>query len=149
MEKYEINDKTLAIIPINKEKSKVIEIKNTYIVKMTPIQIIDHSCKYFGSSYLGRHEGTKEIIGTNYKTPVIIEETQNIIFFPTRSSRVIDCCWISLEQIYKCDEYHDISKVIFKNGYELIVNVSYGSLKNQIQRSTMLDSIVRKRRKIG
>lgn len=47
---------------------------------MTPSDIIDQSCRSFGSSYLGRHEGTKHLTGINYKAPIIIEETQSMIF---------------------------------------------------------------------
>lgn len=149
MNNYEINSKTLAIIPISKNMSKIIEEEAEFIVNKEPIEIIDHSCRYFGSSYKGRHEGTKEILGINYKTPILIEETRNIIFFPTCSSRLSTCCWLSLEKIENYDKYSTFSKVIFKNGYELKLNISIGSLENQILRSTMLDSILRKRRKIS
>ena len=37
---------------------------------------MDDSCKYFGSSYQGRYEGTKNLIGMNYKLPIIIEESR-------------------------------------------------------------------------
>lgn len=149
MNSYEINSKTLAIIPFSTTSSKIIEEETEFIIDKTPIEIIDHSCRFFGSSYIGRHEGTKEVIGINYKTPILIEETRNLIFFPTCSSRMNNCCWISLEQIQNYTKYCNVSKVIFKNGQELTLDISLGSLENQILRSTMLDSMLRKRRKIS
>ena len=63
------------------------------------MKIIENSCRYFGSSYNGRHIGTKNLTGINYKSPIIIEETKNIIFFPTTSPKQSDCSWISLKYI--------------------------------------------------
>ena len=57
---YEINEGTLAVLP-SKEKSKVLEDKKEYVIDSTPYEIMDYSCKYFGSSYEGRKEGTKDI----------------------------------------------------------------------------------------
>lgn len=149
MNDYEINSKTLVIIPLSKNLSKVVEEEQEFIVNMNSTEIIDHSCKYFGSSFIGRHEGAKNLIGINYKTPIIIEETRNIIFFPTCSYRLNNCYWISLEHIDYYNKYKQFSKIKFKNGYELVVNISVGSLENQILRSTRLESVIRKRRKMS
>lgn len=144
MNNYEINSSTLVISSIDNNKSKIIETDNIYIINKPVIDIIDHSCKYFGSSYKGRNEGTKTIIGMKYKNPILIEESKNIIFFPTCSSRLNECMWISLNNIKNYIKFEGNSKIIFKNDYELYVNISYGSLENQILRSTLLDSKLRK-----
>ena len=65
MSTYEISDETLAIIPIENYCSKVIEKDNTLIVKKTPMKIIEDSCSFFGSSYFGRANGTKRLIGVS------------------------------------------------------------------------------------
>lgn len=148
MNNYEINSFTLVVLSLSDNKSKIIETNNTYIINKSVLEIIDHSCKYFGSSYKGRNEGTKNIIGIKYKTPILIEESKNIIFFPTCSTRLNDCMWISLNNIKDYKKYKHNSKIIFKNDYELILDISYGSLENQILRSTMLDSQLRKHKNI-
>lgn len=147
MENYEINNSTLAIIAISETKTKIIELEDIYIVDKSVYEIIDHSCKYFGSSYLGRHEGTKTITGIKYKTPILIEESNNIIFFPTCSTKMNNCMWISLNNIKNYVKHKRNSKIIFKNNFELILNISYGSLENQILRSTLLDSTLRRHKK--
>lgn len=149
MENYEINLKTMAIIPIGKKKTKIIEENNEIIINNDTFKIIDHSCRYFGSSYDGRHYGTQEITGISYKTPIIVEETQNIIFFPTANAKSNDCMWISLDKIMDYYEKDYETKLIFKNGYELKLDISLSSLQNQILRSTLLDSNMRKRMKIS
>lgn len=146
VENYEINSSTLAIIPIAKEISKVIEEDDVITVNKSTTEIIDDSCKYFGSSYLGRHEGTKNLIGINYKSPIVIEESNEIIFFPTSSPRFDNCYWISLKKILKYKKEAGRTIVIFKNNLELPINISIGSLENQILRSTLLESVLRSRK---
>lgn len=149
MNSYEINNRTMAIIPSSNKKSYVIEEKRKFYVNQTPLEIIEHSCKYFGSSLEGRNLGTTNLIGFTYKRPIIIEESNNIIFFPTESTRSKKCCWISLDKIDSYNNISNNSKIKFKTGYELIINISVNSLENQVLRSALLESVMRKRRKIS
>ncbi len=139
LDNYEININTIAIIPIDSKKSKIIEKDNFYIVKKKPTEIIDNSCKYFGSSYIGRHEGTKNLIGVNYKSPIVIEESREIIFFPTSSPRFNNCFWLSLSNIDSYKKNDKYSKIYYKDSIEISLDISYESLQNQILRATMLD----------
>lgn len=146
VEKYEINSSTLAIMPIDDQTSKVIENDAELIVKKNTRSIIDDSCKFFGSSYQGRFEGTKSVLGINYKAPILIEESREIIFFPTMSPRLKECHWISLKNVEKYLKNGYMSKIIFKSGKEIDIDISYSSLENQILRSTRLESIIRNRK---
>lgn len=148
MDNYEINSSTLAIIPISKKCSKVIEENNNFIINESTTDIIDHSCKFFGSSYNGRCAGTKNLVGFNYKSPIIIEESREIIFFPTSSPRFDNCYWISLNNIEKYSKKENISSIYFKNGINVDLDISYKSLENQILRATMLESKLRQRKNI-
>jgi competence protein ComK len=143
---YEINTETLAILPYDFEKSKIIEVDNEFIINQKPSDIIEYSCQYFGSSYSGRKIGTERLIGVTHKSPIIIEESREIIFFPTTSPRIDNCCWISLNNISNYYRKGLLSKILFKTGYELEINISYNSLDNQILRSTRLESVIRKRK---
>lgn len=148
MDSYEINNSTLAIIPISKKCSKVIEENNNFIINESTTNIIDHSCKFFGSSYNGRCDGTKNLVGFNYKSPIIVEESKEIIFFPTSSPRFDNCYWISLNNIEKYYKKDNISSIYFKNGINIDLDISYKSLENQILRATMLESKLRQRKNI-
>ena len=147
LEYYYINRGTCAIIPIDKGVSEVIELDCSYIVNKSSKEIIDDSCRYFGSSYQGRYDGSKKILNMNYKLPIMIEEFNNLIFFPTSSPRFGQCLWISLNNIKNYMKCESGSKIIFNSNKDLILNNSYYSLENQIFRSAMLDSLVRRRRK--
>ena len=99
MKDYEINDATLAIIPETKVTSVVVEADYKYNVEGKPLKIIDYSCKYFGSSYLGRREGAKQILKTSYKLPIMVDDSRNVIFFPTVSPEENNCSWLALNRI--------------------------------------------------
>jgi len=144
---YEISEDTLAIVPYGKTSSKIIEKDRELIVEETPMNIINNSCLYFGSSYEGRYSATKHLLGISYKSPIIIEESKNMIFFPTSSPRFLKCYWISLKNISKYHKYDNHSVILFDCGIKLEVPISYGSLDNQILRATRLESIIRNKKK--
>lgn len=146
MQDYEINTNTLALIN-EKERTKVYETDNSFYVDKSANKIMEDSCEYFGSSLSGRQKGTFNLIGVSHKSPIIVEETKEIIFFPTVSPRQKNCNWISLNNIEKY--YNDKGKVviIFKNKQKIELSTSYGIVDNQILRATRLESVLRGRKK--
>ena|SRR5574344_227685 len=148
LDSYEINSCTLAIIPLTTKTSQVIEVGEDFLVNKNSYEIIDHSCKYFGSSYIGRREGTKSLLGLNYKMPIIIEDSKNLIFFPTSSPRLQLTTWINLHAVNNYCKQDKTSKIKFINGQNLELDISFGSLDNQILRATRLESILRQRKGI-
>lgn len=146
MKTYEISNETLAIIPIDNFCSKVIEKDSNFVIEKTPMQIIEDSCSFFGSSYTGRATGTKKLIGVSHKAPIIVEESREIIFFPTSSPRLYECCWVSLKNIEHYHKKEKCSAIIFNSGFLLELDMSYGSLDNQVLRATRLESVIRFRK---
>ena len=146
MKNYEINRETLAIIPCGKGKSKIIEENNEFYVNYSTTKIIDYSCKFFGSSYEGRFNGTKSILGVSHKSPIIIEESNKIIFFPTTSPRLECCAWIALNHVKNHIRFEEKSILYFQCGKNVELDISYGSLENQILRATKLESVLRKKK---
>ena len=143
---YEISQGTLAIIPNEDQNSLVYEDDERFIINEKPFKIMEESCKYFGSTYKGRKDSAKKILGAEYKVPIIIEDYNNVIVFPTTSPTADDCAWISLKRvkgIEKIDTYN--TRIIFDNGREIIVPTSYRSIENQLSRASRLDVIMRKR----
>ena len=142
---YEINSNTMALISINDKQTEIIEKDNNFIINMNTMDIIKNSCEYFGSSYLGRKEGTKKLIGIKSKCPIIIEETNKLIYFPTSSPRLNNCSWISFNNIKKYINNNGKTTIIFDNNKKLDLEISYGIIDNQILRSSLLESILQKR----
>lgn len=144
---YEINEETILIIPIGKSKSKVYELDMEFEVNMSPLTIIKNSCLYFGSSYEGRKEGTQSLIGVEMKVPIIIEDSRNIIFFPTSSCINKNSIWVSYQNLLKYSKFDDFSTMLyFKNNKNVKVDTRYNLVDNQIIRCIKLDTLLTKRK---
>lgn len=144
---YEVNHDTLVVMPEEHNQSVVLELEDEYVVDGSPYQVMEHSCSYFGSSIDGRIKGSKSLIGSVYRTPIVIEESKNLIFFPTISPNEKANIWISLKNL-KCYERFskNKTKVYFKNNKSIIVDVPYASFNNQVLRSSRLYSLLNERK---
>ncbi len=148
MKDYDINIGTLAIIPLDEDSTKIIEVDNEFVVKENSMKIIDNSCKYFGSSYNGRLAGTKNMIGVNYKAPIVIEDSKSIIFFPISSPRLNECLWISFKNVESYEKIveENKTKVKFISGLTLTLPISHFSFSNQLLRSSRLENVLNLRK---
>lgn len=148
MSEYYISKETCAIISLDDNSCEVIENDRRFVINRSCMGVINDSCVYFGSTYQGRVSASKAILKMNYKLPIIIEEYNGLIFFPTSSPRFDSCIWLNLSMISSYERNDNDSRVVFKNGSILDLDISYYSLENQIFRATMLESLIRKRKKM-
>ena len=148
-EDYEINVDTLLLIPIDYNKTKVIEKGDVFIVKCSTLSIIKKSCLFFGSSYEGRKAAIKYLIGIDMKVPILIEESRNIIFFPTASCVNQNSIWVSYQNLLKYSKKNEFSTILyFENNKKIVIEVKYNLIDNQVIRCLKLDTILLKRKKI-
>ncbi len=137
-EEYYINEDTLVIIPIGKNKAKVYDLNGTYLIKKSVFEIVNISCQYYGSSYTGRYIGAKKLLSMDYKLPIIIDEVKETVIFPTSSPKLDSCCWICVNNIDNYEKVKKNSKIKFIDGSIIEFDISLNSLENQIMRATML-----------
>ena len=145
MDSYEINKDTYAVVSVNDDVSKVLEKDDEYFINKNSYSVMEDSCAYYGSSCEGRMKGSKYIMGSNYKLPIVVEESNDIIFFPTESPNSPNCVWFSLNNVEKYERCEGFTKVTFTSGKELIVKMSVTSFENQILRANRLGSLIRRR----
>ena len=146
MDSYEINKNTVALIPKDSKHTIVYEVDNSFEVNKSALKIVEESCEYFGSSLEGRQIGTSKLVGFTHKVPVIIEETFNLIFFPTLSPKNKECSWLSYEHIYKPNKFKDKTIIELKNGKKLLVDVSSAIIDNQLYRCSRLKDTLQMRK---
>ena len=139
----------MAIAPhdlVSKLYSKVLTVDNEFISPFRPLEIIKKNCRYYASSFTGRKEGTKALIGVTHKAPIVIDPVQAIYFFPTASPSQHHCMWISFEHVEEFNEIdRDTTEVIFSNKKTLHVSISYKSFQNQLSNTAMLLAKVERR----
>ena len=144
---YEIDLSTLMLIGIDEDSTKIITKDDEFLINISSRDIINNSCKFFGSSLLERINFTKRLINISSKSPIIVEESRNIIFFPLKSTREKENIWISFNNLDKYVKFDDKTVLYFKNGKSVSIKFSYYIVDNQVTRSLMLDYELNKRRK--
>ena len=134
------------LIGIDESKTKVVTLDDEFIIDIDSKKIMDNSCKFFGSSLSDRVNMTKRLVGIKSKSPIIVEDSRNIIFFPLKSVRDKCNIWISFNNLEKYVKNGDRTAFVFKNNKRVVIDFSYYIIDNQVTRSLMLDYELKKRR---
>lgn len=142
IEEYEVNPYTMFIKPVvygSKVYSQIFELEDEFLSPFKPIEIIKKSCEYFSSSFEGRKNGTKQLIGITHKVPIAIDPSNYIYFFPTTSPNRSECIWISHEHVLNFERLApDQTKVTFQNRKSFAIPISHSSFENQLLRTALL-----------
>ncbi|GAB3790053.1 competence protein ComK [Virgibacillus kimchii] len=142
----EVTPETMAVITHRDRNgniaSQIFEEETKYIVAHSPTKVIEQACKFFGSSLKGRQEGTRDVCGINYKSPIAIDPLSGMYFFPTTSPLNTFCSWIGHSHIEHVKKAGKGTEIILKNTQRVYLHVSYGSIQNQIQRTAQFRYIL-------
>jgi competence protein ComK len=147
MNKYNITDNTLAILPMGNKNSVVYEVDKMIVINNKPNNIIKYNCEIDGSSYDIRVNYYRNMTGNMYKTPILVKSKNNIVFFPTCSPRVNNVSWLNLKSInniYSNDK-NNCSVIELTNGNKIDFKESIWSLKNQILKASRFEFLLRKK----
>ncbi|QFT88296.1 Competence transcription factor [Bacillus sp. THAF10] len=146
---YEINEFTMVIFPFEWEGklfAKVLEEEQEIYVSLSPIKIIENSCKFYCSSFEGRKQGTKTVSGYTHKPPIVIDQMNDIFFFPTASPTNENCIWVSLHYAYEYNSTPSANThVTFPNNTSVEIPVSKTSFETQVYRTSVVRSKLQQR----
>jgi len=148
VKEYEANPYTMAFLPLKVESklhSIVIETEREMIVPVKPMDLVNRSCQYFGSSFKGRKEGTRELMGITHKPPIIVDPVNEIFLFPTASPSNEVCAWLSHSHILRHYTSGTMTYVEFKNKKRISIDISKGSFENQLYHTAQLRTIITSR----
>lgn len=142
---YVINRKTLAVTALNEKQSLVYEVNRQIVIERSPLQIVRKSCHVFGSSFEGRIEGTRHLTGYRYKMPIVIQEYDELVMFPTKSPSLASNEWVCLNHIENFyPNYKNKNTIVkFDDGLVMEFGVSYPSFKNQYMKASYLAAIIK------
>ncbi len=146
MQEYIINSSTNALL-LGDNTTKIYHENGVLLSTININKIMDVSCKYYGSSLLGRVAGAKYMLGSSYKTPIIVSEKNMLIFFPTMSMRKKECVWLNSSNILNYEKHSAKETIItFKNKNKLVVFCSFRVIDKQILKSSRLENIILRRK---
>lgn len=132
---YTINEQTMAILPAYhiEYESIVIEVDQTYYVKINPLKLIQENCLINGASYDGRRKSVIFLTGYSRCIPIPINPRHDIYVFPTHSPQNDQCSWIFFNHIQRVSRATNKNESVihFKNGQDLTINISFHTLSKQ------------------
>ena len=106
-----ISGKTL-IIYYNNFNTVMINTDGKIIINGNFIRsLLNKSCIFYGSSLNGRLKGSKDLLKCRYKLPIIISESNRLIFFPVNKY-----FWINFNMIESFEKKENHTIITFKNG---------------------------------
>lgn len=147
---FEITPETMAILPCDGGKgglrTRIMEKNADYYVEELPGKVIDEACKFFGASLKGRQAGTFSVASLTHKVPIAIDPYSGMYYFPTESPLSSSCIWIAHTHVKSIKSTgHEGTEVFFTNGKSLVVDISYGSMQNQINRTAQFRYLLNNR----
>lgn len=105
LDNYIINEETVLLTgeydDFGNLWTRVIEGKKTFLVRMSPIQLINKTLLRLGSNFQAARQSSKDLLGEIHMYPIKINATLGIWLFPTKSFNKPDCVWFSLIHIGK------------------------------------------------
>lgn len=140
--KYVVHEGTFAIIGCRGRKTKVIEEGRVLEFSCSWREILNESCLQYGSSLQGRLDGSKYLLEKGYKTPILISDTKELIFFPLTNIQEAESIWISFSNIIKYSGNKDETTVYFKEGEGVSFPISNYVFDSQFLKAYRLEKMV-------
>lgn len=143
---YIVSSKTLALLPIQKEKgvhTLVIEEQKEEVIRRSPFEVIKDSLRVYGSSYEEAVKMSQENLIIQQKLPICVRTIQEIVpisvFFPTESPTVNSNAWISLEAFSGYNVQKDGQlRIYLSDSQNISLDISNTTLCRQITHSKVL-----------
>lgn len=145
--RYAINKNTFVIKTEDKNNTKIIEKGKVLNRKEEPLTIINDSCSYYRHSLSYRLEESKKIFKGNYKSPIVIDDNDKIIFFPIKSITSKINIWISYNNLITFLRKKKNTILIFNDGSSIIVPTNYTIISSQISKCFILQKMLEKEAK--
>ena len=145
MKSYIINSSTMALINDN-SNTLVYETDDTFIVNKAPLDIIKESCLFYFSTFDGRLQASKNILNSYYKIPIVIEESNGIVFFPTSSVHDKNNNWFSINYVNNVLKFGSNSIVKMLHEVSINCNFSKFSFERQMLKASRLLLVLNQRK---
>ena len=129
---YIINKNTYYLMYDN-DKTVINELSTELVFPGNNLKdILENSCKYYGSSLQGRIIGARNLIKSRYRIPIMVSERNNILLFPLSGKKNGEVIWFNFGMIKSYEKNGDFVNITFNNGEIRKFMISYVTFNNQI-----------------
>jgi competence protein ComK len=149
---YLMNEKTVLLTGeydgTGKLITRVIDGEETFLVDLSPAQIIDENLLLIGSDLRGSLLSSKKLLGPKYMYPITINSHLGIYLLPTQSSKKRNCIWFSLMHVKKPQALNvQKTKIPTSFGHIIEVDMKKSTFINRVQTAKDLREMIIKNSK--
>lgn len=113
--------------------TQIIETARTFLVDMSPLEILDLSISAFGFDLRGAIAASKKLLGDIHMYPIKVNPTYQIVVFPTKSLNNEDTIWFNPNHIERTTSIFRKTAILFSNGDTLILPAKLSSFNSKLQ----------------
>lgn len=138
---YVINYETMLIETADHPEylTKILDVKKgTIYSKRTPKSLMKEAAFLNNLSIKGHLDVVNKRFPNMKKIPLMINPNLSVIMIPTTSPSNANCKWINYIQIDDYFEHENKSKIIFRNGEEILLPITYYVLDKQVSKATKI-----------
>ena len=140
---YVMKENTMVILPKYNSFGQLITVVAEYgkveEVEMKPIDFIDGTLRYFGSSLRGAKDGAKELLGKVSRPPIMVSEELDLYLVPSAAHKSDRCIWFVLKYIVDCDvDENGNTVVMLLDGSRVEVDISKQRMNDRINQAHAL-----------
>lgn len=147
MGEYVVDNELLCFTQSSKNQDElvIIDKEKKFTIKGNCFRFLKKCCFCYGHSYNIQRQFVIDHFNYYIKTPIILSEYNGIILFPTASPNSRKCIWIAYNNIDRYVEIDDKhTKIYFKGGKVLKINVSFSIIDNQITKCIRIEKLISK-----
>lgn len=141
MEKYLVNNKTIALVKINK-KTLIIDVNKVEVLNKSINKIINDSCNYYGSSLKGRKISAQNILNLKYKVPIVIDDKNNIIIIQLNSPRNRVSLYLVTNKVINYEFNQNKLKILCSHNIIFNVKISKNTFEKLLINSLQLNNVL-------
>jgi competence protein ComK len=139
-EDYEISQTTIALLHNHHEKyqTKILDLEGEFYSSKPIMKLLEEACLNNCSTYEGRRQAVIHFTNYTQRIPILINQFEKIIAFPTHSPEQSHCIWIFFHQILEISPINKTQSLItFKNYKQLQLNISFHTLHEQCKKAAI------------
>ncbi|MBP2242362.1 competence protein ComK [Cytobacillus eiseniae] len=124
--------------------TRVVESNRTFLVTMTPLQLLDYSIKHTGSDLKGAINSARFLLGKKCMYPIIVNSQQGVCVFPTISTKRAECIYFNPKHIFGIKDNKGNTDVKLSNEHTITVEKGSLSFSNKVDRARRFLDMIKK-----
>jgi competence protein ComK len=144
-----INTETTALVSYYEnghEYSRVLEGKETFLVSLSPDQIVEDSFSVLGNDLAGSSQGARSILKGKYMVPVALSAELGIILIRCNSIRQKGTIWLNNSHIQNIQPFYNGQSIVQTSyGHSLTITMKAKSLQEKRNQATFLEKTLLQR----